>query len=251
MVVTGLMFAIVALVFMRPAEKPGDSIFNELLGMRLDSDEMIAAQSLIQVLNIIFYSYMLVLLPFSRMYFLAALSCLPQTTGIETMLSTKGKVCGNKDYMLQKMLELRDKLVAFEQEIRKQVDKRAEQESSAKTAWLDEEGQYALQTAALDQAKLNLAADLKKVTSRQDLLALSKARLAKVKAATTDQLSEIDEEEAIIRELLGYISDLTKSTVDVVRQSPARAPECPSSRHPLQISSRPNADAVNLPLLSS
>ncbi len=51
MVATGLMFAIVALVFMRPAEKSGDRIFNELLGMKLDSDEMIAAQSLIQVLN--------------------------------------------------------------------------------------------------------------------------------------------------------------------------------------------------------
>jgi hypothetical protein len=72
MVATGLMVAIVALVFMRPAEKSGDRIFNELLGMKLNSDEMIAAQSLIQVLNITFYSNILVSLPFSMMYYLAA-----------------------------------------------------------------------------------------------------------------------------------------------------------------------------------
>ncbi len=155
------------------------------------------------------------------------------------MLSTKGKVCGNKDYMIQKMLDLRDRLVAFEHEIKSELNKRVEQESSTKRAWLDEEGRYAVQTAARDHAKVNVAADLNKVSLHQDLLALSKARLSKVRSNTTEQLSEIDEEEAIIRELLGYIGDLTESTVDAVGPPPNRASCHLSLPHPHLMSSIP------------
>ena len=49
MLATGLMFAFVALVIMLPTEKPEDRKFNELLGMKLDSDEMDFVQSLLQV----------------------------------------------------------------------------------------------------------------------------------------------------------------------------------------------------------
>lgn len=93
---------------------------------------------------------------------------------------------------------------------------RQSQADSAKSAWLDAEGQYAVDKAAFDNDELTVASDLKKTLLLQDLVQNSQARLAKVKANNTEELSEIDEEEAIIRELLGYISDLTKSTVDVV-----------------------------------
>jgi hypothetical protein len=49
MIATGLLFAIVALVFLGPAEKTESSNFHELLGMKLDSDEMRVVQSLLQV----------------------------------------------------------------------------------------------------------------------------------------------------------------------------------------------------------
>jgi hypothetical protein len=132
------------------------------------------------------------------------------------MLSAKGRVCGNKVYILKKMKELKDRLIGFQTDARSKLNLRVQQEASAKQAWLDEEGRYAVQKAAVDLASTNVAKSLKNVASLQDLVELRKARLSKVRAENTEVLGEIDEEEAIIRELLGYIGDLTKSTVDVV-----------------------------------
>jgi hypothetical protein len=141
-----------------------------------------------------------------------------QNIGIQTtMLSAKGRVCGNKDYILQKMWQLKDKLVGFQTDAQNKLNLRIQQEIAAKKAWLDEEGKYAVQKAAVELDSANMARSLKNVASLQDLVELRKARISKIRADNTNALSEIDEEEAIIRELLGYISDLTKSTVDVVR----------------------------------
>ena len=132
------------------------------------------------------------------------------------MLSAKGRVCGNKVYILQKMQQLRDKLVGFQTDALNRVNLRDQQAASSKAAWLDAEGKYAILKAAVDLDTAQIARSEKNVANLQDLIALRKARLAKVRAENSEALSEIDEEEAIIRELLGYISDLTKSTVDVV-----------------------------------
>ncbi len=137
------------------------------------------------------------------------------------MLSAKGRVCGNKVYILQKMRQLRDKLVGFQTDAQNKLNLRVQQEASAKRAWLDEEGQYAIQKAAVDLDNANVAISLKNVASLRDLVELRNSRLSKVRAENTEALSEIDEEEAIIRELLGYIGDLTTSTVDVVLCQPS------------------------------
>jgi hypothetical protein len=136
------------------------------------------------------------------------------------MLSAKGKVCGNKEYIVQKMKELKDKLIGFRTDAQKKVDVRVQQEASAIQAWLDEEGRYAVQKAAVEQDTTNIDKSVKAVASLVDLVAFRKARVSKVTADNTEALGEIDEEVAIIRELLGYISDLTKSTVDVVHCRP-------------------------------
>ena len=133
------------------------------------------------------------------------------------MLSAKGRVCRNKVYILDKMQTLRNRLQGYIEQGVQKVQKREADESAAKSAWLDEEAQYLLQKKKAEDADATLAQDLKKVEALTSLLELNKARLAKVRASVTEQLSEIDEEEAIIRELLGYIGDLHSSTVDVVR----------------------------------
>jgi hypothetical protein len=135
------------------------------------------------------------------------------------MLSAKGRVCKNKVYILDKMQTLRNRLQGYIDDGAQKVQKREAGESAAKSAWLDAEGQYLVSKKQAEDADATVAQDLKSVESLSSLLALNKARLAKVRASTTEQLSEIDEEEAIIRELLGYISDLHSSTVDVVRAS--------------------------------
>jgi hypothetical protein len=132
------------------------------------------------------------------------------------MLSAKGKVCGNKAYILQKMQQLKDRLIGFKTEALNKLNLRVQQEATAKNAWLDEEGRYAVQKAAVELDTTNIDKSLKTVASLLDLVELRKARVSKVRADNTEALGEIDEEEAIIRELLGYIGDLTKSTVDVV-----------------------------------
>jgi hypothetical protein len=135
------------------------------------------------------------------------------------MLSAKGRVCGNKVYILDKMQTLRNRLQGYIDAGAQKVQKREVDASAAKSAWLDAESQYLLSKKQAEDADATVAQDLKTVESLTGLLALNKARLAKVRASTTEQLSEIDEEEAIIRELLGYIGDLHSSTVDVVRAS--------------------------------
>ena len=133
------------------------------------------------------------------------------------MLSAKGRVCKNKVFILDKMQTLRNRLQGYIDQGQLKVQKREADESAAKSAWLDAEAEYILQKKKAEDADAAVAQDLKKVESLTSLLALNKARLAKVRASVTEQLSEIDEEEAIIRELIGYIGDLHSSTVDVVR----------------------------------
>ncbi len=116
------------------------------------------------------------------------------------------------------MQQLKEKLVGFQADAQSKLNLRVQQKASAKKNWLDEEGRYAIQKAAVDLGSANVAKSLKNVASLQDLVELRNARLAKVRADNTEALGEIDEEEAIIRELLGYIGDLTKSTVDVVHR---------------------------------
>jgi hypothetical protein len=140
------------------------------------------------------------------------------------MLSAKGRVCGNKVYILQKMQQLRDRLVGFQTDAQSKLNLRVQQKATTNQKWLDEEGRYAIQKAAVDLGTANVAKSMKNVASLQDLVELRKARLAKVRADNTEALGEIDDEEAIIRELLGYIGDLTKSTVDVVRRQRRFAP---------------------------
>jgi hypothetical protein len=140
-----------------------------------------------------------------------------QVAGLTSMLSAKGRVCNNKVVILDKMTTLRNKLKGYIDEGEKKVKKRETDTDAAKQAWLDEEGAYLIAKSKAESLDKQVAEDLKKVTSLTELLDLNKKRLAKVRASVTEQLSEIDEEEAIIRELLGYIGDLTKSTVDVVR----------------------------------
>jgi hypothetical protein len=143
-------------------------------------------------------------------------SAAAQVAGLTTMLSAKGRVCGNKVFILNKMQTLRDRLQGYIDQGVQKVQKREADEAAAKSAWLDAESQYILSKQEAEKADATVADDLKKVASLTGLLELNKARLAKVRASVTEQLSEIDEEEAIIRELLGYISDLHSSTVDVV-----------------------------------
>jgi hypothetical protein len=137
------------------------------------------------------------------------------------MLSAKGRVCGNKVFIMEKLQTLRDRLMGFIEEGARKVKKREDDEAAAKQAWLDAEAQYLVKKKEAEAADAIVAEDLKKVTALSSLLDLNKARLAKLRASVTEQLSEIDEEEAIIRELLGYISDLHSSTVDVVRTHPS------------------------------
>jgi hypothetical protein len=144
------------------------------------------------------------------------------------MLSSKGKVCSNKDFILTKLQELLSNLQTFESEGSAKVVLRESQADAAKSSWLDAEGQYSVEKAALDQDDANLAADLKKVSTLQDLVGLNKVRLAKVKANNTEELSEIDDEEAIIKELMGYISDLSASSPSPV--GPRPAPTKPDAR---------------------
>jgi flagellar biosynthesis chaperone FliJ len=132
------------------------------------------------------------------------------------MLSAKGRVCGNKVYILNKMQTLRDRLKGYIDQGSQKVQKREADEAAAKSAWLDAESEYILTKKKAEDSDAIVAEDLKKVASLATLLDLNKARLSKVRASVTEQLSEIDEEEAIIKELLGYISDLHSSTVDVV-----------------------------------
>jgi hypothetical protein len=134
------------------------------------------------------------------------------------MLSAKGRVCGNKVVILEKMQTLRNRLQGYIEQGGQKVQKRTADEAAAKSAWLDAEAQYLIQKKAAEDADAAVAQDLKKVESLSSLLELNKARLAKVRAKVTEELSEIDEEEAIIRELLGYIGDLHTSTVDVVSE---------------------------------
>ena len=126
-------------------------------------------------------------------------------------------MCGNKVLILEKMQTLRDRLQGFIDEGSQKVTKREADANAAKQAWLDAEGAYMVAKKNADSLDAQVAEGMKKVTGLMELLELHKNRLAKVRAAVTEQLSEIDEEEAIIRELLGYIGDLTSSTVDVVR----------------------------------
>ncbi len=135
------------------------------------------------------------------------------------MLSAKGRVCNNKVYILDKMTALRTKLQGYIEQGLQKVQKREDDANAAKQAWLDAEGAYLIAKKKAETLDVQVAEDLKKVTSLTELLDLHKKRLAKVRASVTAQLSEIDEEEAIIKELLGYIGDLTSSTVDVVRVS--------------------------------
>jgi hypothetical protein len=139
-----------------------------------------------------------------------------QVAGLTTMLSAKGRVCRNKVYILDKMQTLRNRLQGYIDQGSQKVQKRTEQEAAAKSAWLDAEAEYMVQKKAAEDADAAVAQDMKKVEQLMSLLELNKARLAKVRAKVTEELSEIDEEEAIIRELLGYIGDLHSSTVDVV-----------------------------------
>jgi hypothetical protein len=139
------------------------------------------------------------------------------------MLSAKGRVCNNKVVILDKLQTLRNRLQGYIDEGAQKVQKRETDASNAKSAWLDAEGQYLLAKKTAEDADATVANDLKKVSSLSSLLELNKARLSKLRASTTEQLSEIDDEEAIIRELLGYISDLHSSTVDVVRAPSLRA----------------------------
>jgi hypothetical protein len=138
-----------------------------------------------------------------------------EVAGLTSMLSAKGRVCNNKVVILDKMTTLRNKLKGYIDEGDKKVKKRETDASTAKQAWLDAEGAYLIAKSKAESLDKQVAEDLKKVTSLTELLDLNKKRLAKVRASVTEQLSEIDEEEAIIRELLGYIGDLTTSTVDV------------------------------------
>ncbi len=133
------------------------------------------------------------------------------------MLSAKGRVCTNKAYILDKMATLRSKLQGYTEQGAQKVQKRVANADAAKLAWLDAEGAYLIAKKKAESLDAQVAEDLKKVTSLTELLELNTKRLAKVRASVTEQLAEIDEEEAIIRELLGYIGDLTSSTVNVVR----------------------------------
>jgi hypothetical protein len=135
------------------------------------------------------------------------------------MLSAKGRVCTNKVLILNKMQTLRDRLQGYITEGQQKVQKRQADADAAKSAWLDSEAEYLMLKKKAEELDALVTADLKTVTSLASLLDLNKARLAKVRASVTEQLAEIDEEEAIIRELLGYLGDLTSSTVDVVRSS--------------------------------
>jgi hypothetical protein len=134
------------------------------------------------------------------------------------MLSAKGRVCNNKVVIVDKMTALRNKLQGYIDQGLQKVQKRETDANAAKQAWLDAEGAYLIAKKKAETLDLQVAEDLKKVASLTELLDLHKKRLAKVRASVTEQLSEIDEEEAIIKELLGYVGDLTSSTV-VVRAS--------------------------------
>jgi hypothetical protein len=149
-----------------------------------------------------------------------------QVAGLTTMLSAKGRVCNNKVFILDKMQALRDRLQGYIDQGLLKVQKRSSDADAAKSAWLDAEGEYLMLKKKAEELDALVAEDLKKVTSLTSLLELNKARLAKVCASVTEQLGEIDEEEAIIRELLGYIGDLTSSTVDVVFSRPQHLPRC-------------------------
>ncbi len=142
--------------------------------------------------------------------------CVPKDAGLTTMLSAKGRVCGNKVYILDELQTLRNRLLGYIDQGMQKVQKREADANAAKSAWLDAEAQYLVQKQKAEEYDATVAQDLKKVQSLMSLLDLNKARLSKMRASVTEQLSEIDEEEAIIRELLGYISDLHSSTVDVV-----------------------------------
>jgi hypothetical protein len=133
------------------------------------------------------------------------------------MLSAKGRVCNNKVFILDKMQALKNRLQGYIDQGSQKVQKRETDTATAKSAWLDAESQYLLSKQKAESSDGTVAQDLKKVETLSSLLELNKARLAKVRASVTEQLSEIDEEEAIIKELLGYVGDLTSSTVDVVR----------------------------------
>jgi hypothetical protein len=133
------------------------------------------------------------------------------------MLSAKGSVCGNKVFILDKMQTLKNKLQGYIDQGSQKVQQRVTDADAAKSAWLDAESQHLLSKQKAESSDATVAQELKKVESLSSLLELNKSRLAKVRAATTEELSKIDNEEAIIKELLGYVGDLTASTVDVVR----------------------------------
>lgn len=145
----------------------------------------------------------------------AAAQDLLQVAGLTSMLSAKGRVCNNKAFILDKMLALRNKLQGYTEQGAQKVVKRGTDADAAKTAWLDSEGAYLIAKKKAESLDAQVTEDLKKVTSLTELLELNRKRLAKVRASVTEQLAEVDEEEAIVRELLGYIGDLTSSTVDV------------------------------------
>jgi hypothetical protein len=148
---------------------------------------------------------------------------MPQVAGLTSMLSAKGRVCSNKVYILDKMTTLRNKLQGYIEQGVQKVQKRTTDADAAKSAWLDAEGAYLIAKKKAESLDAQVVEDLKKVQSLTELLALNGRRLAKVRASVTEQLSEIDEEEAIIRELLGYIGDLTSSIVNVVRAERCRS----------------------------
>ena len=144
------------------------------------------------------------------------------------MLSAKGRVCNNKVVIVDKMTALRTKLQGYIEQGLQKVQKREAGADAAKQAWLDAEGAYLIAKKKAETLDLQVAEDLKKVASLTELLDLHKKRLAKVRASVTEQLSEIDEEEAIIKELMGYISDLSASSPSPV--GPRPAPTKPDAR---------------------
>ncbi len=128
---------------------------------------------------------------------------------ITSALSTKGRLCTRKDYLVSKLQGLASHLQALTDASSTRTEYRKTVETEAKQKWLDSEGHHAMLQKTVEKEELDLKAGLKLAVGLQDVVDDDRARLAALRANITEELREIDEEEAMIREQLALTKQLS------------------------------------------
>ena len=130
------------------------------------------------------------------------------------MLSSKGKFCSKRVLIKGKFNDLIETLRGLTIRSKARVVKRTADSKAADTAWLEAEGQYAIDTKNELIAAENVADALKHTLQATTDMGQEQTRLDAMKISKEKSITEIEEEEAIIREILGYITTLENSKIE-------------------------------------